>query len=60
MNPIYRFEVQLSPQLHMGTLHHYWHVYMVDGDNKITVEHGYEVDVLVALQKAYKLATRYK
>jgi hypothetical protein len=50
---MYRLEVQLTPQIHEGSMAYYWHIYLLDGGNKITVKHGWEEDVNDALESAY-------
>lgn len=38
---MYRSEVQLTPQIHNGQMAYYWHIFLVDGNDRITVRHGW-------------------
>jgi hypothetical protein len=50
--PTYRLEVQLTPQIHNGSMAFYWQIYLADGNNKITVKHGWSEDLYDALDEA--------
>ena len=54
--PIYRFEVQLSPQLTDGVMKHYWSIYLLDTKgNRITVRSGFTSTVVQAFKQANDL-----
>lgn len=54
MENIKRFEVQLTPELRFGKVQHYWHIYVQDGNNKITLQHGWASTVIEAFQQGHK------
>lgn len=38
---MYRLHVQLTPQIHEGSMKYYWHIDLHDGDTQITVKNGW-------------------
>lgn len=51
---MYRLHVQLTPQIHEGEMQYYWHVDLHDGNNQITVKHGWSRFIQGAFNDAFK------
>lgn len=50
----YVLEVQLKPELHEGSMKHYWHIDLITEDGRFTARHGYESDLVNAHAKSHQ------